>query len=48
MEELGLGNIDDDTSASILAEVKQMGIEKRDILTDDEFVTLVKTVRADN
>ena len=48
MEQLGLGSIDDDTSASILAEVKQMGIEKRDILTDAEFVTLVEALRADN
>ncbi len=42
---LGLGESDDDEIARILLEVKQAGIAKRDILTDDEFTAIVKTVR---
>lgn len=42
---LGLGESDDDEIARILQEVKQAGIAKRDILTDDEFTAIVRTVR---
>ena len=44
--ELGLGEVDDDQSTIILDRVKQMGIEKRDTLTDQEFSAIVADVRA--
>ncbi|NIO41146.1 MAG: 2-isopropylmalate synthase, partial [Burkholderiales bacterium] len=46
LDELGLGEVDDETAADLLAQVKQKGIEKRDMLTDDEFVELVKAAQA--
>ncbi len=46
LEELGLGEADDDAVAEILDEVKQAGIKKRDILTDDEFRAIAKPVLA--
>lgn len=45
LEELGLGDVSDDLNAAILAEVKQAGIAKRDILTDEEFSAIVTKVR---
>lgn len=45
MGELGLGEVSDEEAAEILARVKARGIEKRDILTDDEFVAIVREVR---
>jgi len=44
--ELGLGEVTDEQSATILDLVKQKGIEKRDTLTDEEFSTIVAQVRA--
>jgi len=43
--ELGLGEANDDQLAVMLAEVKQYGIEKKDILNDDEFKSIVAKVR---
>ena len=43
--ELGLGEADDDQVAEMLTRVKQKGIEKRDILDDTEFKTIVSEVR---
>lgn len=42
MGELGLGDISDEDNAALLARVKDMGIAKRDFLTDEEFTALVK------
>lgn len=43
--ELGLGEADDDQLAAMLNEVKQQGIQKRDILSHDEFRAIVAKVR---
>jgi methanogen homocitrate synthase len=43
--ELGLGEADDDQLTEMLTRVKQKGIEKRDILDDTEFKTIVSEVR---
>ncbi len=44
--ELGLGVADDEQVTEMLTRVKQKGIEKRDILNDDEFKSIVNEVRA--
>ncbi len=46
MEALGLGELAEDQAAEVLALVKAKGIEKRDILSDAEFRSIVETVRA--
>ena len=46
LEELGLGALADDQAAEVLARVKAMGIEKRDMLSDEEFRSIVEDVRA--
>ena len=46
MEELGLGDITDDQSTEILSRVKQLGIEKRDTLSNEEFTGIVEEIRA--
>ncbi len=43
--ELGLGEADDDQVTAMLTEVKQQGIQKRDILSDNEFKAIVAKVR---
>lgn len=48
LEELGLGAATDEETAEMLSEVKQAGIAKRDILTDEEFVKIVTGVRANH
>lgn len=45
MEELGLGTLADDEAAEVLARVKARGIEKRDMLNDEEFCNIVGDVR---
>lgn len=45
LQELGLGEVDDETNAALLAQVKQKGIEKRDFLSDAEFTELVQAMR---
>jgi isopropylmalate/homocitrate/citramalate synthase len=44
--ELGLGEVDDQLCNEILAQVKQDGIKKRDVLSDAEFREIVNTLRA--
>lgn len=46
LDALGLGEADDEETAGILDMVKLAGIEKRDILSDEEFRTIVETFRA--
>lgn len=46
LNELGLGEVTDEQNAEILNLVKQAGIEKRDILSDEEFKSIVKPVLA--
>lgn len=46
MEELGLGELSDAEAGDVLMQVKSRGIEKRDILSDDEFRAIVDGVRA--
>lgn len=46
MSELGLGDITDAQNAELLAQVKKMGIEKRDFLSDEEFTALVAQMRS--
>ncbi|MEX0346532.1 MAG: LeuA family protein [Rhizobiaceae bacterium] len=46
LDELGLGEADDEAVAEILDAVKQAGIKKRDILTDDEFRAIAEPVLA--
>ena len=48
MGELGLGDLADDQAAEVLARVKDKGIEKRDMLNDEEFRSIVDDVRAKN
>lgn len=43
--ELGLGAAEDDLVSEMLNRVKQKGIEKRDILSDEEFTSIVNEVR---
>lgn len=42
LEELGVEGVPDDAVGDILAAVKDKGIAKKDILTDDEFLSIVK------
>lgn len=44
LDELGITGVDDDQAAEILVQVKQAGIKKRGILTDDEFREILDTV----
>ena len=44
--ELGLGEVSDEDAAEILKAVKEKGIEKRNILDDEEFCAIVSKVRA--
>ncbi|MDE0520816.1 MAG: 2-isopropylmalate synthase [Boseongicola sp.] len=46
LEELGLGALTDDQAADALARVKAMSIDKRDMLSDEEFRSIVDDVRA--
>ncbi len=46
MQELGLGELSDAEAGDVLMQVKSRGIEKRDILSDDEFRAIVDGVRA--
>ena len=46
LEQLGMAQPDDETAAALLDAVKQAGIAKRDILTDDEFRALAKPLLA--
>ena len=46
LDALGLGEADEDETSEILDLVKQAGIKKRDILSDEEFKTIVETLRS--
>jgi len=46
LDQLGMGTADDTELAEILDAVKQAGIKKRDILTDDEFKVIAEPVLA--
>lgn len=46
LDQLGMGTADDTELAEILGAVKQAGIKKRDILTDDEFKVIAEPVLA--
>lgn len=43
--QLGLGEAEDEQVAEMLTRVKQKGIAKKDILSDDEFIAIVSEVR---
>ena len=45
LAELGLGDLDEDGTAAVLAEVKKSGNEKRGLVGDDEFREIVWRVR---
>jgi methanogen homocitrate synthase len=44
LERLGMAALDDDTVNEVLGIVKKRGIEKRGLLTDDEFTEIVGAV----
>lgn len=44
LDQLGLGNAAGDQIAEILNEVKQTGIRKRDILSDEEFLAIARPI----
>ena len=44
LEELGINGVDEDRIGDILGAVKDKGIAKRDILTDGEFLAIVKDI----
>ena len=46
LDALGLGEGSDDQVSEILDRVKQAGIKKRDILTDDEFKAIAEPILA--
>jgi len=46
LEDLGLGESDEAETAEMLDHVKQAGIKKRDILSDDEFKAIVEAIRS--
>jgi len=46
LEELGIQGVGEDKLDDILGAVKEKGIAKKDILTDDEFIDIVKLVAA--
>ena len=43
--ELGIEGIDEDQAAEILSRIKQAGIAKRGLITDEEFVAIVNEVK---
>ncbi|MFH2115894.1 MAG: 2-isopropylmalate synthase [Spirochaetota bacterium] len=45
LAELGLGELDDAKASAVLAEVKRLGNDKRGLVTDDEFSSIVKHIR---
>jgi len=45
LNQLDLGQVEGDQAARILARVKSRGIDRRDILTDEEFTEIVGEVR---
>lgn len=47
LKDLGLGDLDADQVERVLARVKQMGIDRKGLVTDAEFANLVSEIRAD-
>jgi methanogen homocitrate synthase len=45
LAELGLGELDESQASAVLAEVKRLGNDKRGLVTDDEFGSIVKRIR---
>jgi methanogen homocitrate synthase len=45
LAELGLGSLDEAGMAAVLAEVKRLGNERRGLVSDGEFATIVETAR---
>jgi isopropylmalate/homocitrate/citramalate synthase len=43
--ELGLGELDDASASAVLGEVKRLGNDKRGLVTDDEFKSIVHRIR---
>ena len=48
LAELGLGALSDIQATKVLAEVKQLGNDKRGLVTNDEFKLIVRRIQADN
>lgn len=46
LDQLGLGEVNDDQNAAILAQVKSLGILKRGLVDDGEFTRIVNKIRA--
>ena len=46
LEELGIAGVGDDQVGEILGAVKEKGIAKKDILTDEEFLAIVRSIAA--
>ncbi len=46
LAELGLGELDDDQNSAVLSAVKTLGNEKRGLVTDEEFCSIVRYVQA--
>jgi methanogen homocitrate synthase len=44
LEQMGINDTADDKVAEILLQVKNLGIKKKTIITDDEFRDIVKKV----
>jgi len=42
LSELGLGELDDERSSAVLLEVKNLGNEKRGLVSDEEFTSIVR------
>jgi isopropylmalate/homocitrate/citramalate synthase len=46
LEDLGLGQLGSDQVEALVSQIKQMGIDRRGLISDDEFKTLVAQARA--
>jgi isopropylmalate/homocitrate/citramalate synthase len=46
LEDLGLGQLASDQVDALVSRIKQMGIDRRGLISDDEFKTLVAQARA--
>ena len=46
LEDLGLGQLSSDRVEALVSRIKQMGIDRRGLISDDEFKTLVAQARA--
>jgi isopropylmalate/homocitrate/citramalate synthase len=46
LEDLSLGQLSSDQVEAVVSRIKQMGIDRRGLISDDEFKTLVAQTRA--